>query len=170
MMCQMLWFIRVGFLSWAAWEAFIVNKSLLVHFVSHLIFLNLSEVLHGVFLGGPLEMLRVVCSSIPAALTVIFAVTSVHLAWSCVSCRYPPGCHRGHCIHSKGTSNALTGECLESCYFNEAKGFHLALGIFLRTHTHVLPFFLLNDRWYFSSQSSGCFKMPQMICLCCDDS
>lgn len=54
--------------------------------------------------------------------------------------------------------------------FYEAKGFSLALGTFLSTCKHVLQFFLLNDRWYYSSQSSSCFKMPQMICLCCSDS
>jgi len=91
-------------------------------------------------------MLCLVCSSIPDAFAVVFAVTSVHLAGSCLSCQYPPGSRRGHCICAKGTSDVLMEELLKSCCFDEAKGFHLALGKFLSTCKHVLHFFWLNDR------------------------
>lgn len=168
-MCQLLWFTCCDYVLafWAGQPGKRVLGNLLSHCAAHLNFLNSS-----VFLGWPRTLGDAVCGLQlhPCALTVVFAVTSVHLAWPCVSCRYPPGCHRGHRVCSKGASNAFIGELLESCYFNEAKGFHLALGTFLPTHTRLLPLFLLNDRWYFGSQSSGCFKMPQMICLCCDDS
>lgn len=44
-------FICVGFMSWEVWEACIVNKSLLFHFVCNLNILNIAAVLNEAFLG-----------------------------------------------------------------------------------------------------------------------
>lgn len=114
---------------------------------------------------GPLQRLGLICSSIPDAFAVVFAVTSVHLAGPCLSCQNPPGCHEGLCICSRGTADALIEGLLNCCDFNEAEGFHLALGTVLCAHEQGLQLFSRNGRWYYKS-----VKLPQMICPCSHDS